>query len=72
MTEEAICKWLPGDDWQWQGEWAEEQPLIRCKDCGHWDYGESGINGTAYGECFMLSVLTEDMFFCGLAERKEE
>lgn len=46
--------------------------LTRCKDCGHWDYDDSGIDGTAQGECFMLSMMTDDMCFCCWAERKEE
>lgn len=54
------------------GKEVEFAKVIRCKDCGHWDYCDSGIDGTAHGDCFMLSILTDDMFFCGLAERKEE
>lgn len=48
------------------------EEIVRCKDCGNWDYCDSGVDGTAQGECFMLSILTDDMCFCCWAERREE
>ena len=47
-------------------------PIMRCKDCGHWDYVDSGIDGTAQGECFVFSMMTDDMCFCCWAERKDD
>ena len=69
MTREFIVKEY--QTFPYKGAVHEMPELIRCKDCGHWDYADSGVDGIACGECFMLSMMTEDMFFCGLAERKE-
>ena len=46
--------------------------LIRCKDCGHWKYEDSGTDGTVQGECDLMCIFSDGMFFCAGAERKEE
>ena len=66
MTEEAICKWFEGDDWQYESGWEKVQPLTRCKDCVH---------KNEYGYCTLyinFHHLTEDMGYCSDAERREE
>ena len=73
MTEEAICEWFEGDDWQYESGWSKVQPLIRCKDCKYKDDGidEDGIpflkclNGRSYGG-------TRINDYCSWAERKEQ
>ena len=48
-----------GNDYKWNDNHGE---LIRCKDCGHWDRGE----------CFIFSMITDDMCFCCWAESKDD
>ena len=47
-------------------------PVIRCKDCKHWKYEDSGTDGTVQGECDLICIFSDGMFFCAGAERKEE
>lgn len=63
MTEEAICEWIEGDDWQWEGVWSKVQPLIRCKNC-KWH-----IKG---GFCDLYFADRAADEYCSRAERKEE
>lgn len=46
--------------------------VIRCKDCKHWDYEDSGADGTVQGKCRSMCILSDGMFYCAGAERKEE
>lgn len=45
--------------------------LIRCKDCIYWNYEDSGIDGTEQGECCSMDILSDGMFYCAGAERKD-
>ena len=64
MTEEAICKWFEGDDWQYESGWSMVQPLIRCKDCKH--YGDGYFAG-----CPVRNVKSPNDY-CAWAERAKE
>ena len=46
--------------------------LTRCKNCGHWKYEDSGTDGTAQGECDLMCIFSDGVFFCAGAERREE
>ena len=46
--------------------------LVRCKDCKHWKYEDSGTDGTVQGECCSMHILADGMFYCAGAEREEE
>ncbi len=50
----------------------KEEILIRCKDCKHWKYEDSGTDGTVQGECDLMCIFSDGMFFCAGAEREQE
>lgn len=60
MTEEAICKWIEGDDWQWDPGWSEVQPLTRCKDCARSE------------NCFMYRESGDDNGYCAWAVKRDK
>ena len=47
----------------------EDEPLIRCKDCKHWQ--KSVINYNEY-VCYWGGYVKKEDDFCSWAERKEE
>lgn len=47
-------------------------PVVRCKDCKYWNYEDSGTDGTAQGACSSMCILSDGMFYCAGAVRKEE
>ena len=66
MTEEAICEWFEGDDWQYDSGWSKVQPLIRCKDCKR-------NKSDKWVDCPITEMFgrTTDNY-CSLAEPKEK
>ena len=68
MTE-AICKWIPLIENEWPGEWMEVEPLIRCKDCKHWQ--KSSINYNEY-VCYWGGYVKQEDDYCSWGKRKEE
>ena len=44
-------------------------PVVRCKDCNHWNNACCGL-GT--GDCHVLERLTFETFFCSYGERRSE
>ena len=73
MTEEAICKWFEGDDWQYESGWEKVQPLTRCKDC-KWYKTNYSWDGKEHRVCVIepYEPVRKADDFCSRAERKEE
>ena len=66
MTKEAICKWVEGDDWQWEGGWDKVQPLIRCKDC---IYKEERSYCMYY---YHFKHWTDDLDYCSHGKKRRD
>ena len=76
MTEEAICKWFEGDDWQYESGWSMIQPLIRCKDCKYFQSHKGKYQTwrivNSDGICkYHNYEMTKEDDYCSHGEREE-
>ena len=75
MTEEAICKWFEGDDWQYESGWEKVQPLTRCKDCKYYRKdGDCWHEWDNDGRIYYQSIINEPNpdDYCSRAERRKD
>lgn len=50
----------------------DAEPVIRCKDCEHWDVSENEYSICCHAYHNMMMVRSDGMGFCSDGERKDE